>query len=114
MDFRGGAVKFLGTKRHHDKWLNSTENYDIKGCFAMSELGHGSNVCEGCPISWVIRSTCKLLCFCLVTFNNPFQTNFHRFEELKQSLLMIQTPGNLSSILHVNRVRSIGLVVQQM
>ncbi|KAL2640629.1 hypothetical protein GLYMA_06G285400v4 [Glycine max] len=40
----GGAVKFLGTKRHHDKWLNSTENYDIKGCFAMSELGHGSNV----------------------------------------------------------------------
>lgn len=40
----GGAVKFLGTKRHHDKWLRATENYDIKGCFAMSELGHGSNV----------------------------------------------------------------------
>ncbi|KAK2380819.1 peroxisomal acyl-coenzyme A oxidase [Trifolium repens] len=40
----GGAVKFLGTKRHHDKWLRATENYDMKGCFAMSELGHGSNV----------------------------------------------------------------------
>ncbi|XP_014524427.1 acyl-coenzyme A oxidase 3, peroxisomal [Vigna radiata var. radiata] len=40
----GGAVKFLGTKRHHDKWLSATENYDMKGCFAMSELGHGSNV----------------------------------------------------------------------
>ncbi|QCD86232.1 acyl-coenzyme A oxidase 3, peroxisomal-like [Vigna unguiculata] len=40
----GGAVKFLGTKRHHDKWLSATENYDLKGCFAMSELGHGSNV----------------------------------------------------------------------
>ncbi|CAI8617401.1 unnamed protein product [Vicia faba] len=40
----GGAVKFLGTKRHHDKWLRATENYELKGCFAMSELGHGSNV----------------------------------------------------------------------
>ncbi|BAT90052.1 hypothetical protein LR48_Vigan08g091900 [Vigna angularis] len=40
----GGAVKFLGTKRHHVKWLSATENYDMKGCFAMSELGHGSNV----------------------------------------------------------------------
>lgn len=40
----GGAVQFFGTKRHHDKWLRDTENYIIKGCFAMTELGHGSNV----------------------------------------------------------------------
>ncbi|KAH6788890.1 acyl-CoA oxidase 3 [Perilla frutescens var. frutescens] len=40
----GGAIQFFGTKRHHDKWLRSTENYLIKGCFAMTELGHGSNV----------------------------------------------------------------------
>ncbi|XP_009354288.2 acyl-coenzyme A oxidase 3, peroxisomal [Pyrus x bretschneideri] len=40
----GGAIQFFGTKRHHDKWLSDTENYAIKGCFAMSELGHGSNV----------------------------------------------------------------------
>ncbi|KAI3457170.1 hypothetical protein Pfo_013833 [Paulownia fortunei] len=40
----GGAVQFFGTKRHHDKWLSATENYLIKGCFAMTELGHGSNV----------------------------------------------------------------------
>ncbi|KAL2483403.1 Acyl-coenzyme A oxidase 3 [Forsythia ovata] len=40
----GGAIQFFGTKRHHDKWLRATENYLIKGCFAMTELGHGSNV----------------------------------------------------------------------
>ncbi|KAL3632214.1 Acyl-coenzyme A oxidase 3, peroxisomal [Castilleja foliolosa] len=40
----GGAVQFFGTKRHHDKWLSATENYMLKGCFAMTELGHGSNV----------------------------------------------------------------------
>lgn len=40
----GGAIQFFGTKRHHDKWLRDSENYVIKGCFAMTELGHGSNV----------------------------------------------------------------------
>ncbi|OMP11209.1 hypothetical protein COLO4_03961 [Corchorus olitorius] len=41
---QGGAILFFGTKQHHDKWLRDTENYLIKGCFAMTELGHGSNV----------------------------------------------------------------------
>ncbi|CAH9082072.1 unnamed protein product [Cuscuta europaea] len=40
----GGAIQFLGTKRHHDKWLRDSENYVVSGCFAMTELGHGSNV----------------------------------------------------------------------
>lgn len=50
LNFRGGAIQFFGTQRHHDKWLSDTESYAIKGCFAMSELGHGSNVCEGYSI----------------------------------------------------------------
>uniref|UniRef100_A0A2K1WRX5 Acyl-coenzyme A oxidase n=1 Tax=Populus trichocarpa TaxID=3694 RepID=A0A2K1WRX5_POPTR len=40
----GGAIQFMGTKRHHDKWLRDTETFGLKGCFSMTELGHGSNV----------------------------------------------------------------------
>ncbi|CAN6877620.1 unnamed protein product [Brassica oleracea var. botrytis] len=39
----GNAVKLFGTKRHHEKWLKDTEDYHVKGCFAMTELGHGNN-----------------------------------------------------------------------
>ncbi|KAI3989340.1 hypothetical protein MKX01_026923 [Papaver californicum] len=53
----GGAIQFFGTKRHHDKWLKDTENYVIKGCFAMTELGHGKFVidtpCESAQKYWI-------------------------------------------------------------
>ncbi len=40
----GGAVYNLGSKRHHDRWLQATGTLELPGCFAMTETGHGSNV----------------------------------------------------------------------
>jgi len=39
----GGAVWALGTARHHARLANIASNAEL-GCFAMSEVGHGSNV----------------------------------------------------------------------
>ena len=40
----GGAVLQLGTKRHHDAYLDDLIHGRLLGCFAMTESGHGSNV----------------------------------------------------------------------
>lgn len=40
----GGSVQMLGTERHHRKYLKSIGDMTLPGCFAMTELGHGSNV----------------------------------------------------------------------
>jgi acyl-CoA oxidase len=40
----GGAILQLGTKPHHDAYLEDLIAGRLLGCFAMTESGHGSNV----------------------------------------------------------------------
>ena len=40
----GGSLCNLGTKKHHDAFLGNLDTLADRGCFAMTELGHGSNV----------------------------------------------------------------------
>ena len=47
----GGAVQLLGSRRHHEDYLRDIMNFDLPGCFAMTETGHGSDVQQ-------LRTTC--------------------------------------------------------
>ena len=40
----GGSILQLGTRRHHERYLQQVGSLDLPGCFAMTETGHGSNV----------------------------------------------------------------------
>ena len=38
------AVQHLGTKKHHDAYLEKILNLEMLGCYGMTESGHGSDV----------------------------------------------------------------------
>lgn len=40
----GGSIYLLGTERHHARYLRDVGSLRLPGCFAMTEIGHGSNV----------------------------------------------------------------------
>jgi acyl-CoA oxidase len=40
----GGSVHQLGTERHHERYLKAIATLELPGAFAMTELGHGSDV----------------------------------------------------------------------
>jgi acyl-CoA oxidase len=39
-----GSIQRLGTEYHHQKYLPDATSAALMGCFAMTEIGHGSNV----------------------------------------------------------------------
>ncbi len=40
----GGVIRRLGTEKHHQRYLRSAMTFQLPGCFAMTESGHGSDV----------------------------------------------------------------------
>lgn len=40
----GMSVYFLGTEKHHTRYLKDIGTLELPGCFAMTETNHGSNV----------------------------------------------------------------------
>lgn len=40
----GAAILHLGTRPHHEKWLPDVISLKLPGAFAMTEIGHGSDV----------------------------------------------------------------------
>jgi acyl-CoA oxidase len=60
----GGSVLNLGTARHRAAYAEAIDAFRMPGCFAMTELGHGSNVAglkteavfDGAADEWVITT----------------------------------------------------------
>jgi acyl-CoA oxidase len=40
----GAAIMHLGTRAHHERWLPNVIKLNLPGVFAMTEIGHGSDV----------------------------------------------------------------------
>lgn len=40
----GSAVQHLGVAEQHERWLPGIMSLEVPGCFAMTEVGHGSDV----------------------------------------------------------------------
>jgi acyl-CoA oxidase len=41
-----GSIQYLGTEKHHERYLRQIASYELPGCAAMTEIGHGSNLMQ--------------------------------------------------------------------
>ncbi|WP_425861266.1 acyl-CoA dehydrogenase [Arthrobacter sp. TWP1-1] len=69
----GSAVMHLGTEEHQDKWLPGIMNLDIPGCFAMTEIGHGSDVASIATTASYDEATQEFV------INTPFRAAWKEF-----------------------------------
>ena len=56
-----GSVQLLGTRWHHERFLPAISRGELLGVFAMSELGHGSNVRELETTATYDAATCEFV-----------------------------------------------------
>jgi acyl-CoA oxidase len=57
----GGSINLLGTGKHHQKYLRDVGTLALPGCFAMTELGHGSNVRDLETVARYDRETAEFI-----------------------------------------------------
>ncbi|RAN74263.1 acyl-CoA dehydrogenase [Bacillus sp. SRB_336] len=69
----GSAVLHLGTQEHQDRWLPGIMSLEIPGCFAMTEIGHGSDVASIATTATYDPETREFV------INTPFQAAWKEF-----------------------------------
>ncbi|MHA7304142.1 acyl-CoA dehydrogenase family protein [Arthrobacter sp. TMN-49] len=69
----GSAVMHLGNEEHQNKWLPGIMNLEIPGSFAMTEIGHGSDVASIATTATFDAATDEFV------INTPFRAAWKEF-----------------------------------
>ncbi|MGG5172555.1 acyl-CoA dehydrogenase [Pseudarthrobacter sp. J1738] len=69
----GSAVMHLGSEEHHKAWLPGIMSLETPGCFAMTEIGHGSDVASIATTATYDEATQEFV------INTPFRAAWKEF-----------------------------------